>query len=57
MENNEKTTVDALALMSIFKAIQDEIFRLQPINEFLYDFIRLYSEKCCRAVDCYFFTN
>ena len=37
--------------------MQDEICRLPPINEFLNNFNRLYSEIVCRATSAYFFTN
>ena len=37
--NKAKSTGDALASTSIFNAVQDKIFRLQPINEFLNNFI------------------
>ena len=36
--NKAKNAGNALTLASIFNAVQDEIFRLQPINEFLKNF-------------------
>ena len=38
--NKAKNAGDALASASIFNAVQDKIFRLQPINEFLNNFIK-----------------
>ena len=38
MLNKAKTAVDALVSTRVFNAIQDKIYRLQPINEFLNNF-------------------
>ena len=38
--NKAKNASDALASASIFNAVQDKIFRLQPINEFLNNFYK-----------------
>ena len=43
--NKAKNAGDALASASIFNDVQDKIFRLQPIDEFLNNFIMNKTSK------------